>query len=347
MIPRKAVLDKELSHAEFRALAAVAVHRNSGAGWSYPSQAKLAEELGLKAGENGENAVRKLLRRPIERGYLERIAGSGRDPSRYRIIYDQLPPADDAGDAGAVNLAGTASVAGAPPANLAPSAPAAVAGCTIGLNQRTEPKVLSLRSSTDDRKATDDLFTGNQQNQIPRQSNGSPSKPSPSNVGSDVPALASPSLLPQASTRGAAQPPRAKLAGATDGFLEFWDVYPKKVAKPKALAAWTKAIDDGASSGQIILGLRQFPFSLDTQYHPHPATWLNGKRWLDEAPTTPPTSAPPLTNRMTALKAMAQPRSVLGSLHRVMNRQPPTAAPPAFDGTTIDHNPGDISDDRN
>ena len=169
-------------------------------------------------------------------------------------------------------------------------------------------------------------------------------------------------MVPQASTTGAAKSPRAKPTDETDGFLEFWAMYPRKVAKPQALATWHKAINGGASAGQIILCLRQFPFSSDPQYHPYPATWLNAKHWLDEAPTAPVTTEAPPGDRLSALdgiggrrpsvrEAMERmmrrgPPDLLGSLRRAAARDRPSAEPPAFNGLTVDHNPGDNPDDR-
>ena len=64
-------------------------------------------------------------------------------------------------------------------------------------------------------------------------------------------------------------------------FMTFWSAYPNKVKKFEALKAWDKAIktDDPST---IINGLRNFKFSDDPQFNPHPSTWLNQKRWLDE-----------------------------------------------------------------
>jgi uncharacterized protein YdaU (DUF1376 family) len=64
-------------------------------------------------------------------------------------------------------------------------------------------------------------------------------------------------------------------------FMTFWSAYPNKVKKFEALKAWEKAIktDDPST---IINGLRNFKFPDDPQFNPHPSTWLNQKRWLDE-----------------------------------------------------------------
>jgi uncharacterized protein YdaU (DUF1376 family) len=67
-------------------------------------------------------------------------------------------------------------------------------------------------------------------------------------------------------------------------FEQFWSEYPRKTAKGGAEKAWLKAI--GQTDAETILaGLRSAKFSSDPQYVPHPATWLNQRRWEDGPPT--------------------------------------------------------------
>lgn len=71
------------------------------------------------------------------------------------------------------------------------------------------------------------------------------------------------------------------------GFDVFWDAYPRKVSKPHAIKAWNK-LKPGDDLVQTILGaIRDQAKSAqwlrdDGQYIPHPATWLNNRRWEDE-----------------------------------------------------------------
>ncbi len=74
---------------------------------------------------------------------------------------------------------------------------------------------------------------------------------------------------------------------ADDGFASFWEQYPKKVAKPQAVKAWTKIKPRGHVLADLMTGLDQQKASGDWQkdggkFIPHPATWLNGRRWEDE-----------------------------------------------------------------
>ncbi|MBU1363938.1 MAG: hypothetical protein KKE51_08975 [Gammaproteobacteria bacterium] len=84
---------------------------------------------------------------------------------------------------------------------------------------------------------------------------------------------------------------------ADDGFASFWEQYPKKVAKPQAMKAWKKIKPAGQVIADLMAGLEQQKASGDWQkdggqFIPHPATWLNGRRWEDEAPAAGQTAAP-------------------------------------------------------
>jgi hypothetical protein len=66
-------------------------------------------------------------------------------------------------------------------------------------------------------------------------------------------------------------------------FDEFWTTYPRRSAKGAARRAWSRAaaVTDPHA---IIAGAARYasdPNREDT-YTAHPATWLNGERWLDE-----------------------------------------------------------------
>ena len=79
-------------------------------------------------------------------------------------------------------------------------------------------------------------------------------------------------------------------------FDEFWKAYPKKVAKEAARKAWAKLKPDEALGYVIIQAVEDAKQSRDWQkekgkYIPHPATYLNGKRWEDERNDTDGTAA--------------------------------------------------------
>lgn len=79
--------------------------------------------------------------------------------------------------------------------------------------------------------------------------------------------------------------PRPKL---TADFIEFWRLYPRKIGKGQAEKAWLAALNATDNDAEpIILGLKvalsldRLDMREDGRFCPHPATWLNGKRWLD------------------------------------------------------------------
>lgn len=68
-------------------------------------------------------------------------------------------------------------------------------------------------------------------------------------------------------------------------FAEFWELYPRKVARPRALKAYL-AIKD--PHDEIMAGLKPWldywKIKNEPQYVPHPSTWLNECRWQDSPP---------------------------------------------------------------
>jgi len=79
--------------------------------------------------------------------------------------------------------------------------------------------------------------------------------------------------------------------GPLEGFNEFWQAYPRKVGKGAARRVWDKISPD--TGLQTILDQvarqRETEQWADPKYVPHPATWLNQQRWLDEP--DPPSTA--------------------------------------------------------
>lgn len=63
----------------------------------------------------------------------------------------------------------------------------------------------------------------------------------------------------------------------------FWTLYPRKAGKGAARRAWKVALGK-ASADEILAALQRFAAKsagADTKFIPHPASWLNGERWLD------------------------------------------------------------------
>lgn len=68
-----------------------------------------------------------------------------------------------------------------------------------------------------------------------------------------------------------------------EGFAEFYDRYPRKVARAEAEKAWTKLAPDEPLRGRIMAALEHngFDYREEGRFIPHPATWLNQARWDD------------------------------------------------------------------
>lgn len=92
-------------------------------------------------------------------------------------------------------------------------------------------------------------------------------------------------LIPDSPTPSLA--PVAVADPAQDLFARFWKLYPNKKSKADAEKAWRKLKVTEELFAKITDGLARYCVSRDWckdggQFIPHPATWLNGKRWDDE-----------------------------------------------------------------
>lgn len=70
----------------------------------------------------------------------------------------------------------------------------------------------------------------------------------------------------------------------SSSFDRFWSVYPKKVAKGHARKAFDKIMSrkDAPSIDLLCDAAEAYGKAIsDPRYIAHPATWLNGERWLD------------------------------------------------------------------
>ena len=75
----------------------------------------------------------------------------------------------------------------------------------------------------------------------------------------------------------------------TGMFNDFWNAYPKKQGKQQAEKVFKKINPSPELFFKMITSVKQWSQSQQWtkdggQYIPMPATWLNGKRWEDEAP---------------------------------------------------------------
>lgn len=82
------------------------------------------------------------------------------------------------------------------------------------------------------------------------------------------------------------QPEKPKQPERTT-FDQFWDLYPRKVDKGKTLTAWNRVIQRKTNPVNWKTIKKALLLQIDserwqnTQFIPHPTTWLNQSRWLD------------------------------------------------------------------
>jgi hypothetical protein len=79
---------------------------------------------------------------------------------------------------------------------------------------------------------------------------------------------------------------KEKAASLDRAFDTFWAVYPRHTAKQDAKRAFLKVSPDDALLETMLTAIqrqKQTDQWSDPRYIPHPATWLNGRRWEDEA----------------------------------------------------------------
>lgn len=74
-----------------------------------------------------------------------------------------------------------------------------------------------------------------------------------------------------------------------NGFESFWKIYPKRKNKGQAEKAWQKLKPTPELIDQICAAIAVAKTTPDWQkqngqFVPYPATWLNAKGWLDDAP---------------------------------------------------------------
>lgn len=83
-----------------------------------------------------------------------------------------------------------------------------------------------------------------------------------------------------------------RINGSQHGFAEFYAAYPRREKRAEAEKVWIKIAPDAALTARIMQAVeaqkRSPQWAKDGgAFIPHPASWLNGKRWEDEAPKPP------------------------------------------------------------
>jgi len=63
-------------------------------------------------------------------------------------------------------------------------------------------------------------------------------------------------------------------------FRLFWRAYPRKIGRGAALKSWeSQGLEDHGE--MIVKKVKDYPFSTDPKFIPHPSTFLNQWRWED------------------------------------------------------------------
>ncbi len=88
----------------------------------------------------------------------------------------------------------------------------------------------------------------------------------------------------------------------SDTFAQFWAEYPRRIGKLAAERAYARALKR-ATPDAILAGVMLYKQTMpqEERFRPHPATWLNQGRWLDELPGVRQTQA---TDWYSECKAM-------------------------------------------
>ncbi len=75
-----------------------------------------------------------------------------------------------------------------------------------------------------------------------------------------------------------------------DTFAAWWSLYPRKVGKGQAVKAYRSALKKATADAlaAAVVAQASMLMAKGVDFCPHPATWLNGERWLDETSATAP-----------------------------------------------------------
>jgi len=92
-------------------------------------------------------------------------------------------------------------------------------------------------------------------------------------------------------------------------FARFWSAYPRRVSKGHAEKAWRSAVKV-AHPDEIIAAAERYAAHVaatrtEQRFVPHPATWINGQRWLDDLPEPTGRARGIITDRDTPTRVLS------------------------------------------
>jgi len=105
------------------------------------------------------------------------------------------------------------------------------------------------------------------------------------------------------------------------GFVEFYEAYPRKTGKQEAIKAFRRLNPSAELQTVVLDDVRRRYVATEWRYIPHPATYLNGRRWEDEMPPVQAAAGRSLTGVELAMQMLKEAEdrerngSVEGSRH--------------------------------
>jgi hypothetical protein len=102
-----------------------------------------------------------------------------------------------------------------------------------------------------------------------------------------------PVAYPEPKTKPKTEPKKTLVQSDPEGFALWWETYPRKAAKLKAVEAYRKTLAQGlARAEELLVGAQAYAQARagqDPQFTKLPTTWLSGGCWADElaAPSPP------------------------------------------------------------
>ena len=242
---------QELPVREKMVLLMLANRVNADTGRCDPSIQRLATDCGMS-----KDSVRRAITALAGRGLIEVLRRSREGvqlPNHYRIAAGPedgiAPPADDGDpDEGGVSLRGV------------------VAHSEGGSRTQRGGVVAVCDPNQEDKPGREPDSFASLTPALPEEVDPAPDDP-PSLFSADAPT------------------PAEKRKAEPDRFDDFWRIYPRRTAKGDARKAWAKAVRKHPPDAILRAAERFAKASAGTEarFIPHPATWLNGERWGDEA----------------------------------------------------------------
>jgi hypothetical protein len=290
VIPSRAVFDKQLSPLDVRVLALLGVMTDR-TGWCYANQRKMAESIGV-ARETVNRSLSKLYKFGYVQAHDINIGKRGkhlRSINVYRVIMDEpIPPSpsledDDFDD----------DIFGASYCDNQVSTDE-LAASQLNNPIRTTKKDSLIKNDFDPSaksgKPVEKVKEKEAQQEAQLDIEDAIAAVPPAEQKYDPKFLRWWSAIPRSGDIDEMWSKWKRVNAYPLDFQEWWEMYPRKVGKGKAYAAWKRLSADErewafkAIYDTAVLAELQAEMNRDGgNFCPHPATWLNSKRFDDYA----------------------------------------------------------------